>query len=362
MYQIFESRYGANPNIVTPPGIHYLKRTYRQEIKKIIEYYNTRVFSVKSEHFLAKAINTASSSSQYDLDRYMQVIYARSPMVSKQFRFTSEVSYGTLHEGVFYGPNVKEVIFYNEEYFSPFDYVNDWKSLKPIKVLSHPISDLGLMLPNGKKNSTAEGMAFISINFPMLMFQYRQFELEQYRRVLKGDIGQLGIQHFIHMYVLPNMMESHLDIVIVNRLMNLHESAPMSESLSSHPFRVIDYKGKLDIELKNVLKYNKGKKLLYEGLLKAIPSVFSQDGQESLLMPDLIHTRQAWWALLLARLPIMEFLIDYGGDDLKQMNKSHLASLKVELKRLLNSRVLNNTLDRDTRYDYEELISLLLNT
>lgn len=360
MYQIFESRYGANANIVTPPGIHYLKRIYIQEIEKIVQYYNTRVFSVKSEHLLAKIINSTSSSSQYALDRYMQVIYARSPMSARHFRLTSEVSYGNFHEGVFYGPNVKEIIFYAEDYFNPYEYVNNWQVLRPIKVLGHPISDLSLMLPNGNKNSTAQGMAFISVDIPMLMFQYRQFELQQYQRYLKDDEGFLGIQHFIHMYVLPNMMYSHLDMVILNRLMNIYNSAPMSESLSSHPFRVIMNKEKLDKELSSVLSLNKNKKLLYEGFLKAIPAVFSQDGQEALLMPDLVHTRQVWWALLLARLPIMEFLIDYGGVSGIQMNKGNISLIQVELKRLLNSRVLNATLDQDTRYDTTMLIEKIL--
>lgn len=142
---------------------------------------------------------------------------------------TSDINYGQVFKGVFYGPSCDELILYDEEYFNPFYAEKEWMRINAVKVLLHPKSDLALLLPNGRDSSTGGGLAVISVNVPLLAIQYRGFLKSQMLKIKAEDDAKLGIQHFIHMFVLPNMLYNQIDITIMNRLMNLFYNAPMSE-------------------------------------------------------------------------------------------------------------------------------------
>jgi hypothetical protein len=259
---------------------------------------------------------TASVPTEYDIERFMEVVMARSPYVAKHFRFTSDIEYGVFHEGTFYGPGNKEIIFSHEEYFNPFDAVQNWRTLQPIKVLSHQISDFGLLLPDGKNSSTGQGFAAVAINLPMLLCMYRGFLMDQSAGIDSGGNSQslLGVTHFVHMYVLPSMLYSHIDYVIMNRMYNLYHGNEMSRPTRKHAFLVVDYGDRMDNVLKEILKRLEDYKGSYFAYLQNIPSIFEEDMQVSLVMPDMPRTRQAWWALNVTRFEIMAFLIQLGGD------------------------------------------------
>jgi len=316
MYNLFASEFAGNLPVVRPPGFELIQRTYQREITTIVNYYNNRVFAVQGNHLLCRLLMTASVPVEYDIERFMEVISARSPYVAKHFRFTSDIDYGVFHDGVFYGPGNKELIFYNEDYFNPFDAVQNWKALQPIKVLSHQISDFGLLLPDGKNASTGQGFCAISINVPMLLCMYRGFLMDQSARLdSKGESqGLLGVTHFVHMYVLPSMLYSHIDYVIMNRMYNLYHDIDMSRATRKHAFLVVDYGDKMDNVLREILKRLEDYKGSYYAYLQNIPSIFEKDMQVSLIMPDMARTRQAWWALNITRFEIMAFLIQLGGE------------------------------------------------
>lgn len=359
MFQLFTKQFDSQNGVIKPPEFEYIQRTYQHQLSIITDYYYNRVYAVKSQHLLVRLLITNEIPVNYDLNHYMDVAYTRSPYVAKHFRLTSDIEYGQVRPSVFYGEDNDEILLYDE---SPFDYTEasrSWKTLQAIKVAEHPFSDLGLALPTGIKTSTDTGLVVMSINLPLLMLQYRQFTLEQQMRLQDGE-GLLGATHFVHMYVLPNILYSHIELCLVNRLVNLFYGAPMGDSLKRHPFHVIDYRDKIDRMLSAVSKRLKKTRMMYFSVLKNIPSMYYEDSQVSLQMIDTAHTRQVWWALLVARLRIIQFVIDIGGESGIRMNGTLINRLQIDLKRLVEENVIKTLLPEELYHEVNDRINELL--
>lgn len=349
MYKLFTKKADSNNAVIRPPTFELIKRTYQRELDKIVEYYNTRVYAVQSNHLLCRILTTGYVPIQYEMSRFMEVAYTRAPYVAKYFNLTSEINYGKFFDGVFYGEGNDEIILYTDDYFNPFDAIANWRTLKPVTVLEHPISDLDLLLPNGENNSTAKGLCVISINLPMLLAMYKGFLQHQ-----ASIGGQRGVTHFVHMYVLPGMLQSHLEIVLLNRVKNQFYAAPMSSSLKHHPFMVTDYSNQVDRVAKDIIKHLKDKQTLYTQYLKCIPSFYNEDMQEFLLMPDMAKTRQVWWALILTRLGTMKFLLDIGEDKGVSSNGTYINKIQIDIKQLLRENLIATVLPKDLFYETKE--------
>jgi len=361
MYEIFnESYYTGSSGNYHWPEFDYIRRTYLKEIHQIEQYYHSRVYAVKSNHILNYILDDLSVPMQYDPYRYVEACRARAQFVARTIGLTNEISFGKIHQGPFYGPGSQEILLSTDTWFDIDVVLKDWQNIISVKPLLHCRSDLNLMLPNGKKSGTESGLSTISLNIPMMALQYRQFSLDQYQRMREKN-GLLGSSHFIHMYVLPNMMGPHIDLVIMNRLMNLYYGKPMGQGLMRHAFAISDYSQKVDRVLNKVLDRLKNTKLTDSEIIGFIPSIFYSSMRRALQMPDYAPTRQIWWSLLLTRLEIMNFILDIGllttGYHLFMPD---INQLKIDLYRLKRENVLKQMLPFDLYYDYNEMIEKIL--
>jgi hypothetical protein len=341
------------------PEFEYIRRTYQRELLNVVDYYRNRVYAVKSNHLLANLLYHINIPMQYSIDRYTDVALTRAPYIAKSFNMTSDINYGRSFDGVFFGPNCKELILYEEEYFNPFYAEKEWERISAVKVLNHPKSDLSLLLPNGKDSSTGGGLAVISINIALLAVQYRGFVKNQMTKI-KQEAGILDIQHFIHMYVLPNMLYSQIDITIMNRLMNLFYNAPMSEPLLRHPFMVTNYTHRTDHVLTDVLDKLQNKTERFDAALNQIPTIIAKNMQDALEMPDLAPTRQVLWALVLSRLNIMKFLIDVSNDNSLTINRMEINQLQRMLRHFNIDAIFTNVLPKDLSYDAIQTVDRIM--
>ena len=330
MYELFSELPAYSAGTVYFMEFNLIRRTYLKELQEIQNYYHNRVYAVKSNHFLVYLLNVLDVPMNYSDERYVEACIARMDSVSRTLGMTSETYYGKLHNGVFYGPGSDEILYSVDEYFD-IDYVaKNWKDMISVRPLLHPRSDLALMLPNGKKSGSDEGLSSIAINIPMLALQYKYFSMEQFRQ--SSDTGSLlGVTHFIHMYVLPNMMGPHIDIVILNRLLNLYYDRPMGVGYFRHAFRISDYSAKVDTILNKVIKTISNERMTFTNMLNFIPTIFSSSMSAALQMPDFPRTRQIWWSLLLSRLDYMGLLIDLGISKSAGENLSSIHELQREI-------------------------------
>lgn len=354
MYNLFKDVYAPKRNVTLPPELDYIKNTYLSQILTVEKYYHNRVYAVKNHHLLVRLLNNLTTPMAYDLEQYVRVNDTRAVYMGKSLGFTSSLSKGEVFNGVFYGPGISEYIIYNDDYFNPIDAHNDWHNVCAVKVLDHPKTDLGILLPNGRSMSYGEGIAVISININLLAVQYRAFCLDQYRRA--GDTGSmLGATHFVHMYVLPNMLYSHVDIAIFNRLMALYYGAPIAKPNLKHAFSIHDYSDKIDNLLVKVIKNIKAAPMSYKDMLRDIPAISQTNMLDALILPDVAETVQIHWLIILTRLRYFKLLVDVGGVEGVRMNSSEVGALKLILKRLDGNNTWNSTLPKDLLYDVKQL-------
>lgn len=358
MYYLFFKRSPIQYGTVKVNEIDYIRRLYERELTTVISYYHNSVYYLRNTQLLVRMLRHVDIPFHYDADRYIEIARARAPYVASQFKLTSDINYGRIFNGEFYGAGNDEIIIYNESYINPYKAERNYRNIKAVKVLLHPQANLKLLLPNGKINSTEVGLSVVSVDLALLAFQYRAFILDRmsYNNTDEGLVEN----HFIYKYVLPNMLYKHLDIAIMNRTMNLFYGAPMDNALNRHPFVVGDYSAKLDKGLLGIIKLLKNRKVKYEFMLRMIPGISVIDMQEALQLPNVAMTRQINWAMMLSRLKIIKFLIDLGGKEAIRYNKMDIANLKIYLRRMMNEHVLSQVIRDDLLYDTSMTIDEIL--
>jgi hypothetical protein len=345
VYQLFRPHHRFIKGVLAPGATDYIKRIYQSKLVEVREYYSTRTNYLKNDHILVRLLTTGLGSLHTDYRTFVSTAIERSGYLIRFFEFTGAVGYGRLRHGSFYGDGSHEIIIGDDEDFDVDRAVRDWKLLTPIRVLTHPVSDFNLVLPNGKNNHGIDGLTVIYINIPMLMLQYRMFIEEQRNR----EDGIISPKLFGYQYVLPNMMASHLDHVFVNRIINLKEKLSMSDALTHSAFFQAEAKSgegsalvlKVNDAQNVVLDRLRGGQMDYPQVLASIFTVTKHDALDLLIMPSIAPTRQVWWALLLARLKHTKFLLELSKEyGIGGQNRMYEDRAWIDLSRLIDSRVL----------------------
>jgi len=314
VYNIFEKIDEIESGTILDPRFRLIRDTYKYNLSKIKNYYHDRDILVNNNHFLVRLLNDSSIPLSYDIDKYMDIAYTRSPFIAKLYNLTSDRSYGILHDGIFYN-GCKEIILYVEDYVDIND-LDNWTELEPVKVHKHPISDLSLTLPSSKNYYFFNELSTISINIPLLLGMYRMYQLDSLYKYQTTGSGA----KFISKYVIPNMLTSQTNIACVNRLESLFTGKPFTKPNYKHALSMSNYEDKIDYVYKDFLKHFKNKNISYSRVLKNIPTI-TTNAEETLLLPDITPTRQAWWSLVITRLEEIKFLIDLGGSKGKRRNR-----------------------------------------
>lgn len=353
------------------PNVHYSVTRYAQweyfreglqrNLNTVKTYYTNRVFTVRSNHFLVKLLNTINVPFSLDLERFYDNIDGRALNLSMVMKMTSSIYRGYLFSGVFYGNDNPEIIITDSGYFNPFEVDRNWKTVCSVKPILHPKSDLDMFLPNGKSTSNENGLAVISINIPMLAIQYRAFLREEMRK-LEDNVEHMMLTtaHFVHMYILPNMMDAHLDIAIYNRFKNIVNGAPMGESTRKHAFAMVDYSKGVTKVQNQMYKDIEGKTLNYHAIMKTVPLVVFDTLDKILVLPDNVQTRQVLWSEVLARLDSLDMLIELGGKQSLGINRAELNYFLRFFKMLSSDRSLDSYLPADMLFDVKYQIAEII--
>lgn len=344
MYNFFNTTTEIGQNVLSPAKWNYAKSGLLQNLLRVQDYYKNRPFAVKSQHILARLLNSFPISYNLSLERFYSLVDTYGLRISVGYKMTSSIFNGKIFNDIFYGEGIDEILVATDESFNPYRVTDDWINVSAVRVLAHPNSDLRLLLPNGKNFGTETGLAVISINIPMLAVQYKAFLEYQNKRLIEENMSTHTTAQFIHMYVLPNMLKSHLDVALFNRAYNLVVGAPMGDTTKKHAFYLTDYTGVVDDVYEEIVDYFKRVEKPYNIMLKSFFTITEESFETLMLLPDNAPTRQVMWSNLLARLRAMEFLL--------KLSKSHGNT---------SSRSENNNLNRILQYhDSNKLIETLL--
>lgn len=329
----------------------YVRAGLLRNLETTQKYYHSRILAVKSNHFLCRLINNLNVSHKLTIERYYDLVDARAIKLSAAMRITTAAQRGSIFNGIFYGPDCPEIIMLDSTSIDVQEAYMNWRTLQPVKVINHPRTDYSLMLPNGKPTGVDVGVVTVSVNIGMLAVQYRAFAEDQLLQDAMYGTGLQTVAHFVHRYVLTNMLATHLDIVVFNRIAALINGAPISGSTYRHPFSMPDYSSFSNQVQQKIVNDMKGKALDYKAVMCTIPAITAPTMDFALAVPDNPPTRQVAWADVVTRIDALKTIIKAAGHISLLKNTNTLNYFANEFKYYQGDRSLGSFLPRDIYYD-----------
>lgn len=300
-------------------------------LETAVSYYRQNPMAVPSEHFLVRLLGSISVPQSLNVERYYDNVDALALNLSMSLKMTSSIFPGAVFGGVFYGPGCHEVLLAHTGAFNPTEVEKDWQSIQAIQVLRSPRSDLQVALPDGQPGQE-RGLAVVAINIPLLAVQYRAFRQQQLQvQEAAGDQADsvLGLRHFIHMYVLPNMLASQMDQQLFNRLNKLSTGEPLGQSTAKLPFAmpIQSFQHQASLTMLRVLERLREHAQSFTTMLQTIPAVSQSNMEDVMRLPGMAPTRQVDWALTISRLHALAFLFRESRGGASARNQMEINAL-----------------------------------
>ena len=352
MYDLFTQAANGS-RLSTSSAIHTRAlKLMQDDIARIKTYYAKSNIQVNNEHVLCKLIQSITVSRGKEPQVYVDHVSDVADRVTGSLRFTNSVSFGNiLDNGYFYNRNVLEVLITGSDYVDITQLSTDWTTWEPVRVLSHPFSDLSMALPTGRYVGKARGMAYIYVDVPLLMLMHRQWlkSLDAESKVVDGT--------FVHNYVLPGMVKSHVNCAFVNRFLCEFTGTPTEGYYRAHPFTVADITRDYDqgvVQSEAFLKSGPS----YQTILSNLQGV-GGSWYDNAILPEMPPTQQVQWALIGSRLNLMELLLLMHGKSPNTANIWHNQHLVTRIETLENDQSLTKMLTQESAAQVVRIKGLL---
>ena len=319
-----------------PTNWDYIRRNTEVNIEYVKNYYKINPTAVRSEHILVRLLNSLGIPLILPMDRYVNHLSSKAVRVASSLGISSGYSKGGCFYNQFYGENKVEILLAHESIFNYEQTYLNWKTQVPIEVLRHPETSLDFPILDGKRNEGTGGVCVIAINVVMLGLMYKAFVDEEVKKENKDNPKHKSVMEFIRMYVLPGMIGSHLDISVFNRLNNLRIGIPNDMSIKrTHSFHMpIKLSDKIETCQRDILKNIEQGGYTYSKLLSNIPLLATINAIALNQVPETPQNRQIYWAVLLSRIYLIDFLINVNKASLKS-NTSYINKIKRTIKMLM---------------------------
>lgn len=325
MYNLFSLLPPVSQGILRFPEWLYVRNGMLRNLTSVLRFYRRNPTAVQSEHFLVRLLQSIAVPQSLNLERYYENVDALALHMAMTLKMTSSIYPGMIFDGLFYGEGNNEILIATNESFDFEAADRNWQDLEPIRVLRHPMSDMGFPILDGRHNYGSEsGLVVLTINIPMLAIMYRAFRRNEELMTEGTGESQRSVMQFIRMYVLPNMLKSHLDLAIFNRLDNLEKGAPLGEGKFRHPFYLTDYTERIQYVQERILVGLQHISKNFNGILLSVPLVVKDDADQLMAMPSIAPTRQVIWALTIARLNTVSLMFRINKDGPGVRNQSEV--------------------------------------
>jgi hypothetical protein len=361
MYSLVDVNPKKEYGVVKLPEWKAVQDGLKRNLVAMLSHYRHASYSVAPDHLLVQILQSISVPLSLNSERYYSNISINALPVANSFQLTTPFGSGKIFRGVFFNKSIQEVIIGFDEGFNMEKVEARWQDVTPARVLRHPFTNLNLQVPNGRFSSSEMGLAVVAVNVSLLAVQYRCFRnAEQNKQKANPEYVQRNIQQFIYMYVLPNMLESYLDYALFNRMNALWLERSVDNAGTREALHMPAYHRSVDSTYKRLLEMLKKANYSAPMLLAAIPSVSHPDMRSVMFVPDVAPTRQILWSVILARLPMLLFLIQVSKKVERVQNQTGLAEIETTLLRLKKQRVLDSTLPKELYQSAMDMIDEIL--
>lgn len=360
MKSIFNVSPALQRGLIIPGAWAQARRGLSRNLLQVMDYYHSRNIATKSSHFLVQLINGVRISYEAPLERFYQLMVTQESAIGQFHKMTSPIYSGGFVEGLFYGKGVQELVVTSNESFDYTHAAKHWKDQEPVKVLTHPKCDLDMHIPNGVSYSAEQGVAVVSVNIPLLMVMYRSFVIEQVLASRAGATPKTTSQ-FVHTYVLPNMLPTHLDQAIINRFVRLATKTKFEKSERKHVMALADWDSQTDKVLQEIAGVLNSVNMPLYDMLYHIPVVDRTNAFEALAVPQNAPTRQYAWAEAVMRLPTLVAMAVLSPKNLQTFDRGRLQSTLLSMRysgsvSLIKSKLPGYAGDYETMFDTLDMV------
>lgn len=306
MYTLFRDDPIGSKGVVLDPNRPYLQRQFKQQLRDVTNYYRRHPKVVDSRNLFALIISHFVLEFRSDDAAWAKKVEDQARGLIRTLGITDAINRGKIFDkGVTLGPQCEEVVMSSIERFDTTGIRSRWRDLQPVRYLYHSRSDINLPIMNNK--TPGRGYGVLMINIPMLMVQYRHWVYSTYGPV---DGDSVNFYKFIGGYVLVNSLESYLEIAYFNRLSRQAYNLPTTKYPLPHPFYIPDYTRNVDAIAKRTIE----QRVMFTGMVTELahstPMLLKDNLWQIVQLPRGPVTLQNEWALALARVPFIKYLVD----------------------------------------------------
>lgn len=351
MFDWFNSD-SAQQNFVQTPSFAYAKTQVIKDIDRFVEYYHSQPRYVNNSHILSRLLinlNVNLTRSNQEIVQRVSDIMIQS---ANPLGISTASNYGRVHSpGQFYNKGTEEIIFVHDTAFDIDLCYANWRHLQPVHVITHPFSDLSMQRLNGNYESDENGLVVIGINLPLLALQYKAWLVEN-----QGRKSRQRVHHFIAMYVISNMIYTHMDLAYLNRLRKRYLREDVGLFIRKHPFFINNSSQLIDVCIGQVISSFGKRECTWEDIVWNI-ELFTESSMGSFLKPpDVIPTRQITWALTVGYMPHWELLCRLTLKNSRRINSFYTEQLKRYIRAMASDKLLERDLPKKTQNYLDELI------
>lgn len=284
----------------------YLRQRVEENYQKLTHERALLPGRVDSSHLLFKIINSLAVVFDGDMIKYMERCEGAALRIVPTLKITSSFSKGRLFtESVFYDGCPEIIMSARNPRFKIMDLWTNWKDVEPVWVVNHPISDLTIFEPAVMNSATIEvpDLAVIAIDIPLLAAKWRMF---------KATYPDGNMEAYVTGFVLPQMMKSHLNVALFNKIMAYLDIRNPCGVKSNLPFaqNIANHVG--DEVAEDVLNKMLGKEMTALQILSTIPAIFGDNYLNSVTLPLTPPTAQVLWALISHKVDAASVVLEVG--------------------------------------------------
>ena len=354
MYRLFNDASPINVGQKMHPRFNYENTITQRNIDRLIDHRRTTTSFVSSDHFLVKLLDTINVRYENNDFAFFERVRRRAFDICESFGITSYAHRGKVRSGTFFNPKTFEVIVMNDADMPP-DMKTSWMDKQPIRILSSPRSDLSIETLDGSGKEPETGTAVILLDVALLCLQFEYWKKSEN---INDNIRSRGAEHFLMRHPLTNLVRSHLDVALINRLHRIALGYPTSSYQAKVPFTLTNNSNSIDQTLFSVIERLQNKDMTFEDMLRNIPTFNSEDALQTVRVNKVPYTQQVIWTLVASRIDVVSMLLALSAKTESAMNVSAITEIRRDIIRMESGKLLSNGLPAQMAADLKERINL----
>lgn len=363
MYTVFNTAPRIGSVNITNIDLGYVRDVVLDQVARYAEYRYQTPGYIKSDHLLLKILNSINVEFDGDLLSYQNKVAAQVNRLTGSMGMCNSAHHGRVFDkGVFYGDDVSEVIVTVSDTVAPKTLWSNWENMPAVRVLSHPIRNATVLELDGDLKAPADSklgnIAVIELNIPLMACQFQIWKLANRTRSARGEA--IPDAYFVSQVILPNMLLSHLDIAVLNTISYMAGMGGTFEVKTNLPFYLTDVSGRFDKGLEDIIKRFVVQTTTFNDILLNIPCFGKESLLEAIRMPEVAYTNQVIWALTIARLPLIGFLLRINAENGNAKNDMFINRFRRSLIEAASGKYLVNQLPTDVVDRVQQYVEMYL--